>query len=103
MATTSSLEALKAFSQKRSGSTRAGQGAKAVPEFQKIVDNPGIAPLAPYHALAPLYLARAHALAGDRDQARNWYERFFERWKDADPDVPILKDARAEYARLTAR
>lgn len=81
----------------------AGDGEKAVVEFQKIVDNRGIAALAPYHALAPRYLARAHALAGDRDKAREWYARFFDRWKDADPDVPILTEARAEHARLTAR
>ncbi len=55
-----------------------------------------------YHlgALARLGLARAYALRGDNSRARAAYEEFFGLWKDADPDIPILKRAKAEYAKL---
>jgi len=54
----------------------------------------------PWGALAPLGLARAYALQGDSAKARTAYQDFLTLWKDADPDVPILKQAKAEYAKL---
>jgi predicted Zn-dependent protease len=79
---------------------RARAGTEAGAEFQRILDHRGIAPLSPIHALARLGLARAHALTGDAARSRAAYEDFLALWKDADPDVPILQAARAEYARL---
>jgi eukaryotic-like serine/threonine-protein kinase len=76
------------------------QPREAIAEFQQIVDHPGIAAFAPYHALAPLYLARAQAAAGDPKRSRAAYEQFLSLWKDADPDIPVLRAARQEYARL---
>jgi eukaryotic-like serine/threonine-protein kinase len=54
----------------------------------------------PLGALAHLQLGRAHALAGDRSKARTAYQDYLTLWKDADPDIPILKEAKAEYAKL---
>ena len=54
----------------------------------------------PYLSLAKLGLGRAYALSGDPAKARTAYQDFFAAWKDADPDVPILKDAKAEYEKL---
>jgi hypothetical protein len=54
----------------------------------------------PLGALAHLGLARAYALSGDPAKARTAYQDFFALWKDADPDIPILKEAKTEYARL---
>jgi hypothetical protein len=51
-------------------------------------------------ALAHLQLGRARALSGDKESARKDYQDFFALWKDADPDIPILKEAKAEYAKL---
>jgi hypothetical protein len=81
---------------------RARAGARAVPEFQRIIDHPEIAPYSPLHSVARLGLARAYVLAGDAVNARGAYQDFLARWKEADPDVPILVEARAEYARLAA-
>jgi eukaryotic-like serine/threonine-protein kinase len=75
-------------------------GPRAAAEFQKILDHPGVRPTAIARALAQLYLGRAHALAGETAEARKAYEAFFALWKDADPDIPILLEAKAEYARL---
>jgi tetratricopeptide (TPR) repeat protein len=75
-------------------------GPKAAAEFQKILDNPGLAPLSPYYALAPLNLGRAYVLAGDLPRAREAYRRFLDRWKGADADLLLLREAKAEYARL---
>jgi eukaryotic-like serine/threonine-protein kinase len=72
----------------------------AVAEFQKILDHRGVVVDEPIGALAHLGLARAHALQGDTAKARTKYQDFFALWKDADPDIPILKQARAEYATL---
>lgn len=69
-------------------------------EFQKILDHRGIAPAVTEHSLAELGLGRAYAIAGDTAKARAAYQDFFALWKDADPDVPILKEAKAEYAKL---
>ena len=75
-------------------------GAQAAAEFQKIIDYRGITLTEPIGALAHLGLGRAYVLSGDSDKARAAYQDFFALWKDADPDVPILKQAKAEYARL---
>ena len=76
------------------------QGVEAAAEFQKILDYRGaLAPL-PYLSLAKLGQGRAYALTGNTAQARTAYQDFFTVWKDADPDIPILKEAKAEYAKL---
>jgi serine/threonine protein kinase/Tfp pilus assembly protein PilF len=77
-----------------------GNGTLAAAEFQKIVDHPGVIVNFPLSALSHLGLARARALARDSAGARTAYQDFFALWKDADPDIPILKQARAEYAKL---
>jgi hypothetical protein len=76
------------------------QGANAAAEFQKIVDHRGIVVSDPIGALAHLQLGRAYALAGDKTKARSAYQDFLMLWKDADPDIPILKRAQAEHANL---
>jgi eukaryotic-like serine/threonine-protein kinase len=78
----------------------AKQGAAAGNEFQKILDHANVVGNEPLAALAHLGLGRAYALAGDNTQSKAAYQSFFALWKDADPDVPILKQGKAEYARL---
>jgi tetratricopeptide (TPR) repeat protein len=78
----------------------AGQGMEAVGEFQKLLDRRGIVLNTPFAPLAHLGLGRAFVAAGDREKARIAYRDFLELWKDADPDIPILKQAKAEYAKL---
>jgi DNA-binding winged helix-turn-helix (wHTH) protein len=78
----------------------ARNGSAAATEFQKIIQHPGVVQNEPIGALAYLGLARAYALSHDSAQAHAAYQEFFALWKDADPDVPILKQARAEYAKL---
>jgi eukaryotic-like serine/threonine-protein kinase len=78
----------------------ARQGIPAAAEFQKIIDHYGFITSEPIGSLAHLGLGRAYALEGDSDKARTAYQDFFALWKDADPDVPILKEAKAEYATL---
>jgi serine/threonine protein kinase/Tfp pilus assembly protein PilF len=73
---------------------------EAAAEFQKILDHRGIVGLDPIGALAHLQLGRVLALAGDKTKAKAAYEAFLALWNDADADVPILKSAKAEYARL---
>ena len=73
-------------------------GSKAAEEFQKILNHRGSDPFD--YALAHLGLGRAYALSGDTAKARTAYQDFFALWKDADPDIPILKQAKAEYAKL---
>jgi eukaryotic-like serine/threonine-protein kinase len=75
-------------------------GSTAAAEFQKFLDHPGVVRNFPLGALAHLGLARAYALQGDTPKARSAYQDFFALWKDADPDIPILKEAKAEYAKL---
>jgi serine/threonine protein kinase/tetratricopeptide (TPR) repeat protein len=77
-----------------------GDGVKAAAEFQSILDHPGVQPVDPELSLAHLYLGRAYALQGNAAKARTAYQDFFALWKDADPDVPILKQAKAEYEKL---
>jgi serine/threonine protein kinase/Flp pilus assembly protein TadD len=73
---------------------------EAAAEFQKILDYPGVVGADPIGALAHLQLGRVFALSRDRTKAKAAYEAFLALWKDADADIPILKSARAEYARL---
>jgi tetratricopeptide (TPR) repeat protein len=76
------------------------QGTAAAAEFQKLIDHRGLVLNQPIGALAHLGLARAYALQGDSAKANTVYQDFLTLWKDADPDVPVLKKAKAEYARL---
>jgi hypothetical protein len=75
-------------------------GREAAVEFQKIIDHPGIVLNFPIGALARLGLARAYALQGDTTKAQVAYLNFFNLWKNADPDLPILQQAKGEYAKL---
>ncbi|MGH9503116.1 MAG: protein kinase domain-containing protein [Terriglobales bacterium] len=79
---------------------RLHDGEKAAAEYQKILDHRGIAPNSPIYSLAHLGSGRAFALQGEKAKAKEAYQDFFALWKDADPDVPLLKDAKAEYAKL---
>src|ERR1700731_538278 len=78
----------------------AKNAAAAAGEFQKILDHAGVVGNEPIGALAHLGLGRAYALSGDSTKAKTAYQDFFALWKNADPDVPILKDAKAEYPKL---
>jgi predicted Zn-dependent protease len=78
----------------------AHNGAAAATEFQKFLDHRGITLNFPLGALAHLGLARAYALSGDTAKAKTAYNDFFALWKDADPDIPILQQAKAEDANL---
>jgi len=78
----------------------ARQYTEAVVEFQKILTHRGLVGLDPIGALAQLQLGRAFALSGEKTKAKAAYQDFLSLWKDADPDVPILKRAKAEYGRL---
>jgi tetratricopeptide (TPR) repeat protein len=78
----------------------AGRGQEAAAEFQKILDYPGVVVNETIGVLARLGLARAHVLQGDTVKARPAYDEFLALWKDADSDIPILRQAKAEYAKL---
>ena len=78
----------------------ARQGREAAAEFQKVLDQRGVVESETIGALAHLGLARAYGLQGDTIKARAAYQDFLTLWKDADPDIPILKQAKAEYAKL---
>jgi tetratricopeptide (TPR) repeat protein len=80
---------------------KAGQGAEAVKEFQKILDNRGTSRVNVLYPLAHLGVARAAAQSGDAAKARKAYQDFFAIWKDADPEIPILLEAKREYAKLS--
>jgi serine/threonine protein kinase/tetratricopeptide (TPR) repeat protein len=75
-------------------------GAAAAAEFQKFLDHPGIVQNFLFSSLAHLELGRAYAISGDQVKAKTAYQDFFTLWKDADPDIPILKQAKADYAKL---
>ena len=75
-------------------------GAGAAVEFQKFIDHRGVALNFPLASLARLQLAKAYAASGDTAKAKSAYRDFLTLWKDADPDIPILKEAKAEYAKL---
>ena len=76
------------------------QPEKAAVEYKKILANPGVAAGSYLFPLAHLGLARAYALQNRKTEGRGEYEKFYALWKDADPDVPVLKEARLECARL---
>ena len=78
----------------------ARQPAEAAAEFQRILDHRSIVLVDPMDAMARLQLARALALSGDTVKAKSAYSDLLTLWKNADPDIPVLKEARAEYARL---
>jgi eukaryotic-like serine/threonine-protein kinase len=78
----------------------AKQADAAVAEFQKILENSGVVVNTVFAPLARLGLARAYALQGDTARARAAYQDFLSLWKDADPDIPVLQQAKAEYAKL---
>ncbi len=75
----------------------ARMGAEAAREFQKILKNQGVDPISPYYPLAHLGMARAYAFERDQAGGRREYEEFFALWKDADQDIPILREARVVY------
>ena len=79
---------------------KAKQGKEAAAEFQRILDQRGVCVASAFCSLSHLQLGRARAMSGDNAGARTAYQDFFALWKDADPDVPILKEAKAEYAKL---
>lgn len=79
---------------------KAHDGAQAAAEYQKILDHRGVDPASPMYSLSKLGLGRAYALQGDSAKARAAYQDFLAVWKDADPDVPALKQAQSEYAKL---
>jgi predicted Zn-dependent protease len=73
---------------------------RAAAEYRAITDNPGIDPVSPMYPLAYLGLARAYSLEGKRVESRAAYERVFDLWKEADANLPVLQEARREYAKL---
>ncbi len=77
-----------------------GDGPKAATEFRKLTDRPGLVLNYPLGALAHLGLARAYKSSGDLQNSRQAYLDFLSLWKDSHPDIPILKQAKAEYAKL---
>jgi tetratricopeptide (TPR) repeat protein len=78
----------------------AGHGQEAAAEFQKVLNHRGIVLADPIGALAQLQLGRAYVVAGDNAKAKSAYQDFLALWKDADPNIPVLKRARTEYAKL---
>ncbi len=78
----------------------AHRGQEAAAEFQKIIDHRGVVVNAPFGALAHLGLARAYAMQGDIPKTRTAYQDFLTLWKEADPDIPVLKQAKAAYAKI---
>jgi tetratricopeptide (TPR) repeat protein len=76
------------------------RGNEAAVEFQKILDHSGVVLSEPIGALAHLQIARAYALQGDTVKAKAAYQDFLTLWKDADPDIPVLIAAKAEYAKF---
>jgi eukaryotic-like serine/threonine-protein kinase len=75
-------------------------GSEAAAEFQKILNHLGVVRNEPIGSLAHLGVARAYSMQGDTTKARAAYQEFLTLWKDADSDIPILKEAKAEYAKL---
>jgi eukaryotic-like serine/threonine-protein kinase len=78
----------------------ARNGAAAASEFQKFLDHRGVTINYPLGALAHLGLARAYVLQGDTAKAKTAYQNFLALWKEADPDIPILQQAKQGYAKL---
>jgi tetratricopeptide (TPR) repeat protein len=75
-------------------------GTNAAAEFQRIIEHRGVSPTSELYPLALLGLARAANMAGDGARSRNYYEQLLNQWKDADPDIPLLRQAKNEYVRL---
>jgi tetratricopeptide (TPR) repeat protein len=80
--------------------TRSGMHSQAIAEYQKLIDNKGLYQRGPFYAANYVWLARTAKLAGDTARARQAYEGLFAFWKDADPDAPLLLQARKEYEAL---
>jgi DNA-binding winged helix-turn-helix (wHTH) protein/tetratricopeptide (TPR) repeat protein len=80
----------------------AGEHAKASDDFEKVIDHRGWPEWEVFAPLAQLGLARAYAMQGDHDNSRKAYDAFFTTWKDADPNIPILRQAKVEYKKLNA-
>jgi len=80
--------------------TEAGMLDAAAADYRLILNNQGVDPLSPIYSLSHLRLARVLALQKKSDEARSEYTAFFEAWKDADPELKILADAKREYAQL---
>jgi tetratricopeptide (TPR) repeat protein len=95
----SALDFLPAYERGRAY-LQAHNGTAAAAEFQKIIGQPGYVSNSPVMPAAKLGLARAYALTGDKDKSRTAYQDFLGLWKNADPDIPILMQAKAEYAKL---
>ena len=77
-----------------------GNGTLAIPEFQKVIDHPGVVGRFVIGALARLQLARAQSIFGDKKSAKRSYEEFLDLWKGADTDLPIYTRAKIEYSKL---
>jgi tetratricopeptide (TPR) repeat protein len=80
----------------------AGDHANAAADFEKTIDHRGWDEWELFASLAQLGLARAYAMQGNREDSRKAYDDFLTSWKDADPDIPILRQAKAEYRKITA-
>jgi tetratricopeptide (TPR) repeat protein len=79
---------------------RIHNGTAAAAEFRKVLDHGGVVRNNSIGAVAHLQVGQAYAMSGDTAQAKTAYQEFLTLWKDADPDIPILKQAKAEYAKL---
>jgi DNA-binding winged helix-turn-helix (wHTH) protein/tetratricopeptide (TPR) repeat protein len=97
------IAALRPLDQRGRAYLMQGAGREAAREFQRIIDHRGVDPFSPFYATAPLGLARARALVGDAKGSLQAYEEFLAQWAEADPDVPLLLDARREYGDLKRR
>jgi eukaryotic-like serine/threonine-protein kinase len=79
---------------------KARDARNAAAEYQKILDHQGLDPTNPFYSLSRLGLGRAYAVQGDTNKAKTAYQDFLAYWKDADSDVPLLRQAKAEYAKI---
>jgi tetratricopeptide (TPR) repeat protein len=79
---------------------KAGRGSEAVQAFQRLLDMKSVITVDPLLPMARVGMARAYVMAGDKARARVAYQDFLAIWKDADPDIPVLRDVKAEYAKL---
>ena len=79
---------------------RAAAGPDAERECQKILDHPGVNPLSVLLPLSHLGVARVAALSGDKVKSRRAYQDFLALWMDADADIPVFQEAKAEYVKL---
>jgi hypothetical protein len=77
-----------------------GKGSEAAEAFQRVIDLRGVNFLDPVTTFARIGLARAYAVQGDKARSRVEYQNFFALWKDADPNLPVLEEAKTEYAKL---